>query len=121
MGLVVGILLLVALCPLRTLLVVEVLTIGFLGCVFSLVSSPTMALITDVAERTEYETAAPAMQLMAIAIGDLVGSSGGAALAQASNDAVSYAALAFLSFGSLVLLRIAVARPLPIPAVPSGE
>ena len=104
-GIIAGILLLVGLCLLRPLPVVMVLTIGYLGCVYGLVSSPTMALQTDLAEGTEYEAAVPALQLMALALADLVGSSVGAALAQLTEDAVTYTALALLSLGALFLLR----------------
>jgi predicted MFS family arabinose efflux permease len=104
-GLVAGILLLVALCLFRTLPVVMILTIGYLGCVFSLGPTSTMALLTDIADRTEFEAALPAMQLMAIAVGELVGSTAGAALAQATRDAVTYAALAVLSLVALLAFR----------------
>lgn len=104
-GIIAGISLLVGLCLLRPLPVVMVLTIGYLGCVYGLISSPTMALQTDLAEGTEYEAAVPALQLMALALADLVGSSVGAALAQLTEDAVTYTALALLSLGALFLLR----------------
>jgi MFS family permease len=120
-GISAGIVLVVGLCLLRTLPVVMILTIGYLGCVFGLVSSPAMALQTDLADGTEYEAAVPALQLMAIALADLVGSSAGGALAQVTEDAVTYAALALVGIAALVLLRAGVTRRLKVPLMPSGE
>ena len=116
-GLVAGILLLAALCFFRTLPVVMILTVGYLGCVFSLGPASTMALLTDVADRTEFEAALPAMQLLAIAAGELVGSTAGAALAQASRDAVTYAVLALLSLGALLAFRADVVGGRPTMVV----
>jgi MFS family permease len=119
-GISAGVLLVVGLCLLRTLPVVMILTIGYLGCVFGLVASPAMALQTDLADGTEYEAAVPALQLMAIALADLVGSSVGGALAQVTEDAVTYAALAFVGIAALLLLRAGFTRRLKVP-MPSGE
>ena len=109
-GLLIGTLMLVALCLLHTLPLVMVLTIGYLGFVFSLVPPPAMALMTDIAEGTEFVAAVPPAQLIAMSVGDLVGSSAGAALAQATRDAVTYATLALLSLGTLALFRASLVR-----------
>ena len=61
------------------------------------------------------------LALMAIALADLVGSSAGGALAQVTEDAVTYAALALVGIAALVLLRAGVTRRLKVPLMPSGE
>jgi len=116
-GLVLGIVLLIGLCELHALALVMILTIGYLGCVFGLVSAPTMALLTDLTERTEFAAVIPSAQLIAFSLGDLVGSSAGAALAQATRDAATYATLAVLSLGALLAFRATLVRQRQIAVV----
>jgi len=109
--------LLIGLCELHALALVMILTIGYLGCVFGLVSAPTMALLTDLTERTEFAAVIPSAQLIAFSLGDLVGSSAGAALAQATRDAATYATLAVLSLGALLAFRATLVRQRQIAVV----
>ncbi len=89
----------------RSVPVVVVCTIGYLAVVYSFLAIPTMALITDAVHGTEFEAAAPAVQLLSMSVGTLIGSWGGAAAAQAIGNTAMYATLAALGIITLAMLR----------------
>jgi predicted MFS family arabinose efflux permease len=102
-GLVFGAACLSALPLVQSPIVVAILAVGYLGAALSLATVPAFAMLTDVAEGTEYATVAPATVLLVIGIAALAGATGGAALAQASSDTVVCLSLAGLAVGALVV------------------
>jgi predicted MFS family arabinose efflux permease len=86
-------------------IVVMLLAIGYLGWAFNLIAPPVIAFISDVTEFTNWETAIPAIILVAFAGGELSGSIGGSTLATLSSDAVAYRVLAIAGLTMLVSLR----------------
>jgi predicted MFS family arabinose efflux permease len=86
--------------------VIVLLAIGYLGWSFNLIASPVIAFISDVTEFTTWESAIPAIILVAFAGGELVGSVGGSTLATLSSDAVAYRVFALAGVSMLISLRI---------------
>lgn len=105
----------------RSVPVVIVCTIGYLAVAYSFLATPTMALITDAVHGTEYEAAAPAVQLLSMAVGTLVGSWGGAAAAQAIGNTAMYATLAGLGVATFALLHVTAGTAPTLEPLPSVE
>ena len=87
------------------------LAIGYLGWSFNLIAPPVIAFISDSTEFTRWESAIPAIILVAFAGGELTGSIGGSSVATISSDAVTYRVLAGLSLAVLITLRCAKSVP----------
>ncbi len=90
---------------------VLVVAIVLAGPVFGLMYTPAMALLSDGAEGAGLDQgAAAAVISFAWAIGQVIGSAGGARAAEAAGDAVPYALLSLLALATLVFWRISTSR-----------
>jgi MFS family permease len=88
-----------------------VVAIVLAGPVFGLMYTPAMALLSDGAEEAGLDQgAAAAVISLAWAIGQVIGSAGGARTAEAAGDAVPYALLSVLALGTLALWRFRAPR-----------
>src|SRR5262249_10269119 len=83
---------------------VMAVTVVYVGWAFTLSTTPAVASVSESAERTRHSTAAPAILLVTFAGGDLVGSIGGAGLAELLGDALVVWALAVLNACIFALL-----------------
>jgi predicted MFS family arabinose efflux permease len=105
LGILSGVAFLIGLSWASNVLLVGALAVGYLGWSFNLIAPPVIAFISDVTEFTTWETAIPAIILVAFAGGELIGSIGGSTLATISGDATTYRVLAIAGLATLLLLR----------------
>ena len=119
LGSLAGIALLYTLLPLPDRLGPLVVLVLLAGPVIGVLWAPASALLSDGADAVGLDQGfAFALLNLGWAIGQVVGSSGGAALAQATSDAVPYLLLAGVCAGTLAGLTRLPAWPAPSPSPP---
>jgi MFS family permease len=114
-----GIALLYVLLPLPDALAPLVVLVLLAGPVIGVLWAPASALLSDGADAVGLDQGfAFALLNLGWALGQVAGSSGGAALAQATSDAVPYLALAAVCAGTLAGLTRLPPWPAPSPSPP---
>jgi predicted MFS family arabinose efflux permease len=102
---------------LGSLVLTAILTVVFMGVLVSLVLVPSVALIMGQGERAQIGAAVPAVNLITVAVGEMLGSAGGAGLGQVAFAAAPFLLLAFLNLTAAGLL-IGTEERRPEPARP---
>jgi MFS family permease len=119
LGSLAGIAVLYALLPLPDALAPLIVLVLLAGPVIGVLWAPASALLSDGADAVGLDQGfAFALLNLGWALGQVAGSSGGAALAQATSDAVPYLALAALCAATLAALTRLPAWPAPSPSPP---
>lgn len=80
------------------------LTVILMGGGVALAIAPAVALVTDRGDRALIGAAVPSVILISVALGETIGSAGGAALAQATSEAAPFVTLAVIDTITLLLL-----------------
>jgi MFS family permease len=105
--------------------VVSAVTVVLMGGLVSMSLAPSVAYITDAGERAAVAPAVPAVLMTTVAVGETLGSAGGAGLGQLTFAAAPFAVLALVNLTTAALLtrawrRRPGSRPLARDARPAG-